>query len=218
MNDISQNIANQSPDAIACGLMQKAHNRDGLPEIAIGVFFLLIAGMMWLTVVFPPRSPIYVASILGLMLTMMVLPLRMQWVLKKVRRHFLIEKEGYVEFKPVNRKRSAILAALALVLAVAAIIAAYYGAFPPSRWILAGTGIGGGVILAFAGRLPRFNIGGVLMAATGILLAFSRASLEVGFLILYGLIGLLSLISGSMVLLLFLRQPAEPAEPAKSGE
>jgi hypothetical protein len=212
MTNISQNIANQNPDVIANRLIQKAHNRDGLPEIAIGVFFLLIAGMMWLTVIFPPRSPIYVASILGLMLTMMVVPLRLQWVLKKVRRYFLIEREGYVEFKPANRKRSAILAVLALVIAVGAIIAAYFGAFPPSSWILAATGIGGGAILALAGRLPRFYTGGAIMAAAGIVVAFARVSLEAGFVILYGLMGLLSLISGCAVLLLFLRQPAEPGE------
>ena len=209
MNDISHRIANQNPDVIANRLLQKAHNRDGLPEIAIGVFFLLIAGMMWLTVIFPPRSPIYVASILGLMLTMMVMPLRLQRILKKVRRHFLIEKEGYVEFKPANLKRSAIFAVLSLVIAVGAIIAAYFGAFPPSSWILAATGIGGGAILALAGRLPRFYTGGAIMAAAGIVVAFARVSLEAGFVILYGLMGLLSLISGCAVLLLFLRQPAE---------
>jgi hypothetical protein len=135
-----------------------------------------------------------------------------QWAIKKVRRHFLIEKEGYVEFKPVNRKQSAIVAGIALVIAVLAAIAGYKGAFPPSGWILAGTGIGGGVLAALSGRLPRYVVGGVVMALTGILVAFSRVSLTVGFTILYGFMGLLSLLSGCVVFLLFMRQPAQARE------
>jgi hypothetical protein len=50
------------------------------------------------------------------------------------------------------------------------------------------------------------------MAATGILLAIARVSLERGFTILYGFVGLLFLISGSIVLSNLLRQPAESGE------
>ena len=43
MNDISQNIANESPDAIANRLINKAEYRDGLQEIAIGIMILSLA-------------------------------------------------------------------------------------------------------------------------------------------------------------------------------
>ena len=98
--------------------------------------------------------------------------------------------------------------AFAFVAAVAMTLAIYRSALPPASWILAGTGIGGGVLAVYAGRLPRYMVGGVVMALTGIVLAFSRFSLGVGSIILYGSMGILSLVSGCVVLLLFLRQHA----------
>jgi hypothetical protein len=198
MASSSSLLHQEDPNAIAKRLMQKAYNRDGLSEIAAGVFFLTIAGMTGLQVVFKAGSPAYKAAVWGWMLSCATLPLVSQWVIKKIRRRFLIEKVGYVELKPVSRKR----------------FAAYLGRnpFPPTAWVLAGTGIGGGVIGALAGRIPRFFIGGGITAATGIALAFSRVSLAAGFTILYGVIGLLSLVSGCVVLLLFLRQPAEQVQ------
>jgi len=44
------------PTVMARRLIQKAHNRDGLPEIAVGVSFLLVAGLIYAQVVLPPES------------------------------------------------------------------------------------------------------------------------------------------------------------------
>jgi hypothetical protein len=54
------------------------------------------------------------------------------------------------------------------------------------------------------------------MAAIGIVVAFSRPSPEMGFLILFGLMGLLSLISGCTVLLLFINKP-DAADESELG-
>jgi hypothetical protein len=78
--------------------------------------------------------------------------------------------------------------------------------------VLAGTGIGGGLLLALSGRSPRFVVGGVAMAATGILVAFSGTSLEIGFAILYGSMGLVALISGCVVFVFFTHKPAASDE------
>ena len=50
------------------------------------------------------------------------------------------------------------------------------------------------------------------MAATGLFLVLIRVSLEVGFMILFGAMGLLSLVSGCVVFLLFMRKPVEAGE------
>jgi len=86
------------------------------------------------------------------------------------------------------------------------------GWFPRPSWILAGTGIGGGILLAVSGRQFRSVIGGLLMAAIGISLAFSTVSLEMGFTILYGSIGIFALVSGVVVLSLLMRKPVEQGE------
>ena len=44
------------PDAIARRLIQRAHNRDGLPEIAIGLSFLLVSGLIFVQVLLPRGS------------------------------------------------------------------------------------------------------------------------------------------------------------------
>ena len=78
--------------------------------------------------------------------------------------------------------------------------------------MLGATGIGGGVLAAIAGKLPRFITGGAVMAVTGLVLAFSAVSLATGFAILYGLMGALSLLSGCVVFLHFMRLPIEAGD------
>jgi hypothetical protein len=214
MSDSSYLHTSETPDAIAKRLMQKAHNRDGLPEIALGVLFLFFAGLEGLQVVFLPGSPAYRASSWGLMLLCLTQPLALPWTITQVRRRFLIDKVGYVALKPVNRKLSATIIGLAFVIGAAAAFAVSRGIeiSSPSGWILATTGIFGGAIAAFGGRSPRFAIGGVSMAAAGILLAFSGVSLNMGLTILFGFTGLLSFVSGSIVFLILLRQPTATGE------
>jgi hypothetical protein len=42
MTDLSSCLPAGDPNAIAKRLIQRAHNRDGLPEIAVGLSFLII--------------------------------------------------------------------------------------------------------------------------------------------------------------------------------
>ena len=212
MHEISSRLLEESPEKIAGRLMQKAHNQDGLPEMAIGVVFLVLAGLNWLPTAVKPGSVAHIVALCAQALLIPILVLRLPWAIKTARRKFLIEKAGYVESKPAHKKHLGIVIVIAVVVAVAGVFAAYRGSFPPTSWVLGATGIGGGVLAAIAGRLPRFVIGGVVMAVTGLALAVSGASLATGFAILYGLIGLLALLSGCVVFVLFMRTPAEGGE------
>ena len=210
----SSSLHYEDPNAIAKRLMQKAHTRDGLPEIEIGVILLTVAGLEWLHVGSRAKSLADITSGLGIGLLVPALILGLQWSIKQVRRRFLIENVGYVEPKPISRKRRGIAFIILAAVAVATVFAVYIfrGSIPSTGWLLAGTGIFGGALTIVAGRLPRYIVGGVIMAASGIFVALSGVSLTVGFAILYGLMGLLSLVSGCVVLMLFLRQPAEAGE------
>jgi hypothetical protein len=209
MNDLSSRLLEENPDLTARRLLLKAHNRDGLPEIAVGLCFLAAAFSNWLEVGFPPESLPHRVSALCLGVLVPALILGSMWAIRKVRRHFLIEQEGYVKLKPVNRKRLAFVMVFAFLVGVAMMLALYKRALPPTSWILAGTGIGGCVLAVYAGRFPRYVVGGVVMAFIGVALAFSRVSLGVGYVILYGSMGILSLVSGCVVLWLFLRHDAK---------
>jgi hypothetical protein len=220
----------ETPDAIANRIIQKAHNRDGLPEIAVGLFFLSVAGLNWLHATFDGKSPFGMAALCMMLLSPAILFVLM-WAIKQVRARFLIEKLGYVKLKPLNKVMTGIVMGVAVVSAVATALAMYSLVRVPgahlqapgahlhstawdllARWSFAGTGVFGGALCVVCGRLPRFIVCGAVMAATGIALAFTGVSVEMGMAILYGVAGSLGVVSGVVVLSRFLHQPAEPAQ------
>lgn len=191
--------------------MQQAHNRDGLPEIAAGLFFLLASGLTYAQAVLPPGSIGFRAAVVVPAFLIPPLCLGLPWALRWVRRRYLIARVGYVQYKPIGRKQIAPGIIMAVLMAVALL-----GVVPrlpePDRWVLAGTGLFGGALAAFCGQQARFVIGGIVTAGIGLFVAFSGVTLLVGFTIIFGLAGLLSLISGTAVFLRFIRQPIEAGE------
>jgi hypothetical protein len=199
------------PDAIARRLIQRAHNRDGLPEIAIGLSFLLVSGLIFVQVLLPRGSNGFKLAALALALLIPLVCFASPSALRWVRRRFLIARVGYVEPRPIAPRRLAWeIACGALVVAV------FFGILGrvsrPDGWVLAGTGLFGGALMAWCGRLPRFVVGGAVMAAAGLVAAFAGVSLEMGFTMLFGFEGLAILVSGVVVLLRFMRQPVESGE------
>jgi len=192
-------------------LIQRAHNRDGLPEIVLGVSFLLVAGLTYAQVMLPRESMGFKAAVVAFASLFPILCFASPWVLRWVRTRYLIGRSGYVVPKPISRKQIGIGLALAVLMTVT-----LFGIAPqlsqPNRWILAGTGLFGGGLAAFCGRLPRFVIGGLLMAAMGITVGLSGVSLETGFAILFGFQGILALTSGGVIFLRFIRGPIDPGE------
>jgi hypothetical protein len=199
------------PNAIAKRLILRAHNRDGLPEIAVGLTFLVVGALSYAQVLLPRESIGFKAAVLGLALLIPVLCIGAPRALKWVRRRYLIERVGYVEPKPTCRRQIGVGITVAVVGAVV-LFGVVTQFSQPDRWVLAGTGLFGGALAALSGQLPRFVIGGVLMAATGMVVAFAGVSLEIGFAVIFGFQGLLALISGGVVFLRFIRQPIEPGE------
>lgn len=211
MENSSSLIGPSDPNAVARRLVQRAHLRDGLPEISIGFYFLLASGLVCAQVVLPKDSISFKTAVIAFALLIPFLSFSSRWALRWVRRRYLIARVGYVQSKPVGRRQIAFGIMLVVLVAVA-----LFGVVPrlsqPDRWVLAGTGLFGGALAAWCGRLPRFAIAGVLMAATGVFLAFSGVSLLVGLAILFGSQGVVALISGAIVFLRFIRQPIETGE------
>lgn len=194
------------PKAMAERLMQRAHLRDGLPEIAVGLSFLVVSGLIYAQAAAPRESIGFKAAVITSAFGVPLLIFGSMWVLKWVRRRYLIERVGYVEHNPIGRKQIALGVMLAAVMTLA-LFGVVTRLSQPDRWLLAGTGLLGGALVAGCGRLPRLVIEGVLMATTGVFVAVSGVPLEIGFIILFGFQGLLTLVSGGIVFLRFLRQP-----------
>jgi hypothetical protein len=200
----------EDPSAIATRLIRKAHNQDGLPEIVVGLTFLVVAAFSYAEMVLPRESIGFKAAVLALALLIPVLSIGAPRALRWLRRRYLIHRVGYVVPNPIGRKQ----VGGAFVLAVA-MVGLFFGVVTqssrPDRWALAATGLLGGALVALLGQLRRFIIGGALMGVTGIVTAFSGVPLQAGFAILFGSQGLLAVISGATVFSRFIRQPIEPA-------
>jgi hypothetical protein len=199
------------PKAVARQLVQRAYNRDGLPEIAVGLIFLLAAGIIYARAVLPPESIGFKLAVLAFALLLPFLIFGSPWALEWVRRRYLMERVGYVQHKPIGWRWIGLVIVLAALLALA-LSEVVKRLLLPDRWLLAGTGLLGGALIAWCGRQRRFVIEGILMAATSVLLAFAGISLEIGFTMLLGFQGLVTLISGGVVFLRFIRQPMETEE------
>ena len=156
--DLFQGVE-RNPDAAVGRLMQRANNRDGLPEIAIGICFLTVALLVWRELAFQPGSFPHRASWWGMLLLLCPMIAASPWAIRSIRRQFLIERVGYVELQPVPRKRSILVITIALVTAAGTAWAAYRGAIQPAGWLLAGIGIGGGFLIAQAGLSPVLSSG-----------------------------------------------------------
>jgi len=202
---------NADPAAAARQLIQRAHNQDGLPEIAVGTTFLLISCLICLQLTLPKGSLARNAAIIALALLIPLLCAGTPWMVRWVRSRYLLERVGYVRQYPITRRQIALGFTLALLTA-AALLGTVATTSRPDGWLLAATGLFGGALAAWAGRLPRFAVYGIVMAATGLILALSTVPLELGFAILFGLTGLLILVSGCVVLSRLIRQPLETGE------
>ncbi len=201
----------EDPGSLARRLMQRAHNRDGLPEIAIGAFLLLVSAIQ-LGLFYARQKPLLQVA-LGLAMVAAIVPggLVMPQIIKWLRRRFLVAREGYFESRMSPAKRIGIGAGFAMGAAVAfsAMMAVKHGIVPPDRWLLAGTGFFAGVLTPLCGQSTRFVVEGLLMAAAGVAIGFSGVSLTAGFALLFGFMGAVSLVSGLAALKHFMRQTAE---------
>lgn len=211
MQNASSLAGSSDPNAVARQLMQRAYNRDGLPEIAVGLIFLLVSGLIYARDVLPRGSMGFKLAVLAFALLLPFLIFGSPWALEWVRRRYLMERVGYVQHKPIGRRWIGLVIVLAALLALA-LSEVLTRLLLPDRWLLAATGLLGGALIAWCGRLPRFLIEGVVMAATGVFLAFAGVSLEIGSTMLLGFQGLVTLVSGGVVFLRFIRQPMETGE------
>lgn len=204
-------MENSSPDTIARQLIQKAHNFDALPEVAAGFFFLLVSALLYVITVLPKGTSGFRTAVLILAFGVPVFCFSARPLLNWVRRRYLIGREGYVQPKRTGRKE--IVTGIVLAVLVAAVLFVLVPRLShPDRWLLAGTGLAGGALAAWSGRLPRFVPEGLWMAAVGISLAIAGVSLQTGFIALFGLQGIVMLLVGTAVFVHFLRQPIGPGE------
>jgi len=197
-----------NPDVLAKRLLHRAHNRDGLPEILIGVLFLAVAGWLYAISVLPHKSFAFRTLVIlysfGFPVVCLLGPRWLKWL----RRRYLVKLEGYVE----HLRRPRFLQLWLMGAGGAVFLVVYLLLRPdPDAWVVAFSGVGGGFLAGFCGRMPRFYFAGGCMAALGLGLAFARLPMNTGLMILFAVQGAIELVSGGMVWRRFLRGVREAA-------
>jgi hypothetical protein len=222
MNLLHRSSSTAAPDSLARRLMQDAHLRDGLPEIVVGVILLLAAAQSYTMAMLLSGGLLVLKRILILFWTFLVIALTFSscsipgapgtgWLLRWLRRRYLISRSGYVKPRQRwNKRQLALFGGIGLLVA-ATLLLAWREVAPPllDRGLFIAIGVFVGGIEALVGRSPRFVVMGLLTLVCGILVAFSRLPLELRFAVLYAFTGVMALISGTVVLVQFLRANTE---------
>lgn len=205
----------EDPKRLGARLIQGSWNRDGLPEIAVGLKLLLGSGLIYVQAVLPHNTPGFKIAVISFAILLPVLILSAPQLLNRLRARFMVERSGYVQYKPMARKYLGAKILIGLAMALLFFVAARR--LPnPDRWLIAFTGLLGGsfqVWLGLASGPRRLVFYGAGWALTGALLAYSGVPLGPGMAILFGLQGAVSFISGAVVFGRFLRQPVEEGDP-----
>lgn len=203
----------EDPERLARRLIQRAWNHDGLPEIAVGLISLYVSGIFVLQLLFEKRWQVFRGIPVALVL-LVPSGYLIRWAVRWIRARYLVKREGYVEMRPRSTRQRMLavsVGSLATIIMPIAIVEAFRGSFSP-QWVLAVTGVFGGLLFPICGRAWRFVFFGAAFASTGVLLGVYDFGLEAGWAILYGVSGALTLISGVAVLLRFFRQTRETGD------
>ena len=108
MSLIHPSSSTAAPDTLARRIMQDAHLRDGLPEIVVGGILLLAAAQSYTMATLLHGGPLVLKRILILVWTFLVIALTFStcsipgapgtgWLLRWLRRRYLISRYGYVK-------------------------------------------------------------------------------------------------------------------------
>lgn len=99
-------------------------NEDGIPEIAIGAFWLLWGVIVLIPIAYPPLGKIRsFISIMGVL----VAPVFMDFAVKRWKEKVTFPRGGYVEFRPPSGQMRLTLILLAAILGAAAMLLVRFG-------------------------------------------------------------------------------------------
>ncbi len=194
------------PDVLARGIVQRAHHRDGLPEIFAGAGLLIGSGMCWSDTL-PAGSRTRLLSGIASILLVVAFTFLSGLLLKAMRQRFLLERVGYVRAK-INRRHRALSLVIAFVVAVVTALGIWHmRSAEPAKWLIVIVGAMAGLFMVAVGRLPRFWLTGAFSLIAAFAIASSRLSFSVGLGTYFDLVGVLELIVGAVVLFRLLHQP-----------
>jgi hypothetical protein len=181
---------------------------DGFAEIVVGGLFVLLGAYFWLQYILEASS-----SLAGMLTTMFVILIvgsgfLGRWLIRTLKERITYPRTGYVAFRRPERSRLRSILIIALTISVAiAISALFAGEASLQRWIPGVSGLVIGLLWTYFGlksELIRFYLVGIFSVLTGAATSWWGSDTGLGLTIIYGLVGLAMVISGTITLLRYL--------------
>ena len=112
----------------ALGRSKRYWNADGIPEIAIGAFWLLWGIIVLIPIAFPSlgKARSFIA-----MMGVLVAPAFMDFAVKRWKEKVTFPRGGYVQFRPPSGRMRLTLVIMAAILGVAAMLLMRFGGHRP---------------------------------------------------------------------------------------
>jgi MFS family permease len=183
---------------------------DGLPEISLGLIFLLLGGYFFAQAAAPEGSALGSALTVLFFLVIVSAGFLVSRILRFLKRRITYPRTGYVAFKkkePSSKRRAATMVVGGII---GAAIAALYGISPSFKTLFPAVN---GLLLAvavllFAGKvgLVRFYILSAASAVIGFAVTASGIGDIKGISLYYGLFGAALILSGLVALVAYLRK------------
>jgi hypothetical protein len=185
--------------------------KDGLGELVGGAMILLIGlyfvGQVWLPEGSMGRT--LLQSSLALLLIGGALATR--WLVNALKARITYPRTGYVEYEPGPKNTpSGRVFTVGIAISVSALLVIFGRSFGSFNWLPGFTGLLFGVVFmilrARSNGVGRFYVLGTFCVILGMALSFSGLPMAYSLGLLYGLTGIVSMVSGGITLLRYLRE------------
>ena len=200
----SPSLAN--PDTLARRMIQCAHNRDGLPEMVVGVSFLIASAINATTLAIHGYAAAVLIFVFAILIT--ILGFTANRIVEWTRRRFLLQWVGYVQVRSRGKKPVVVALIAAAFIGTIAVVALRH-LEPSAQLLVLVCGVFVGVLQIVTGRLIRFWISGGLILCAALLIAKANWSVELSLAAFFVWAGAVNLIAGGITFFRLLQKRAD---------
>jgi hypothetical protein len=189
---------------------------DGLVEIGAGFLFLLLATLFAVEGLAPAGSLPAWFSALGLPILLLGGMIVLGLSVRAVKERLTYSRTGYVSYPQKHPARKWLAGVIGCVVSLLLVLS--LAARP--AWMVGLPALLGAafavvlLLLSFRSSLPRLALQGVLALAAGAIASLADTSSSIGTAVVFGTVGLASLVCGVFALAHYLRTTAPPVEAA----
>lgn len=192
---------------------QQYWNIDGLAEIAIGVFFMLLS-LNFFGILLLPNGPARIfLGIAGFPLLVILAIWAGKRGVELLKTRLTYPRTGYLAYQRPSKKRRWISLAIGVVVTGLLLFLIYIFNPQSGAWMPLADGIFLGMLLLFINRgFRRFYLLAAASFLSGLLLAYANVAGNLGHAAFYGLMGIALVLSGSLTLRSYLIENPSAAE------